>query len=62
MRTLNTIPAIVVPVLVGAGALTPLASKSSFRLHRSKLKPVPSPANPGTQTLPFELAIMYALS
>lgn len=36
-------PAMVVPVLVKPGCFAPLASKNSFRLHRSKAKP-PWPA------------------
>ena len=42
-RTLNMMPAMVVPVLVNPGPFTPCFSKKSFRLHRSKAKP-PSPA------------------
>ncbi len=38
-HTLNTTPAMVVPVLSSLGADTPLASSMAFRLHSSKLKP-----------------------
>lgn len=38
-RALKITPAMVVPVFVKPGCFAPRASKNSFRLHRSKLKP-----------------------